>query len=345
MAKRVQIASTQNGTYYTLPGNAAELKNENGELADTIFGQEFSSSESGISSWSITSNALYKGFAGYIVALKKSGSSTPFTDEATSLVSGKTYQINSLSKQIWDTSISVVVKDNNVAVNAANILNIDYLAGNVTFVSTYTVTGPVTFSGNYLPTAEIAGSKSFTLTMTSAAIDSTDIPTAKANGGFKIFDPGLNMASFELSGIYKLSNGNIASLIGRLPVTLEINPDNAGKSIARGIFKRFSQGQSGNVGALEEETVSFKLSVPDVGKMKTPFTWLHASDTTLNQGVRILLDAWLNKTKVWVKYLPDGTTGHTGEAVVTDMSLSGGLEAMNEFSITLQGSGVVTATP
>ena len=345
MAKRVQIASTENGTYYTLPGNAAELSNENGELADTIFGQEFSSSESGIGSWSITSNALYKGFAGYIVALKKSGTSTAMTDEAMTLVSGKTYQINTLSKQIWDTAVAIVVEDNAVAVDAEDIANIDYLAGRVTFDAGYTVTGPVTISGNYLPTTEIAGSKSFTLTMTSAAIDSTDIPTAKANGGFKTFDPGLNTASFELAGIYTSSNGNSASLVGRLPVTLEVNPDNAGKSIARGIFKYLSQGQSGDVGALEEETITFNLSVPDVEKMKAPFTWIHASDTKLNQGIRILLDAWLNKTKVWVKYLPDGTNGHTGEAVVTDMSLSGGLEAMNEFSVTLQGTGAVEATP
>jgi predicted secreted protein len=345
MAKRVQIAALEAGPYYTLPGNSAELSNENGELADTIFGQEFSSSESGIGSWSITSNALYKGFAGYIVSLKKSGTSTPFTDAAMSLVSGKTYQINTASQQIWDTTEDVVVEDNDVAVAASNIESIDYLNGRVTFAASYTPTGPITVSGSYFGTAEIAGSKSFTLTMTSDAIDSTDIPTAKANGGFKTFDPGLNTASFELSGIYKSTNGNIEALIAREPLVLEVNPDNNGKSVARGIFKYLSQGQSGDVGALEEETVTFNLSVPDVQLLQYPFTWTHAVDTTLNQGIRILLDAWLNKTKVWVKYLPDGTTGHTGQAVVTDMSLSGGLEAMNEFSVTLQGSGAVEATP
>lgn len=346
MAKRIQIAALEAGPYYTLPGNSAELSNENGELADTIFGQEFSSSESGIGSWSVTSNALYKGFAGYIVALKKSGVSTAMTDEAMTLVSGKTYKINAASKIIWDTAVAISFEDNAVAIADADIESINYLAGTVTFTAGYTVTGPITLAaGNYLPTAEISGSKTFTLTMTSAAIDSTDIPTAKANGGFKTFDPGLNTASFELGGIYKTANGNIASLIAREPLVVEVNPDNAGKSVARGIFKYQSQNQSGEVGALEEENVTLNLNVPDVEKLATPFTWLHTVDTKLNQGIIILMNAWLNKTKVWVKYLPDGTTGHTGEAVVTDLSLSGGLEAMNEFSLTLQGSGAVAATP
>ena len=345
MAKRVQISVLEAGPYYTLPGNTAELSNENGELADTIFGQEFSSSESGIGSWSITSNALYKGFAGYIVALKKSGIATPFVDDPMTLVSGKTYAINSLAHQIWDTSVPVTFKDGASAIAASNILNVDYLSGRITFIGSYTPAGAVSVSGSYLPTAEISGSKSFTLTMTSDAIDTTDIPTAKANGGFKTFDPGLNTASFELSGIAKPSNDNIASLIARLPLVIEVNPDNQGKSVARGIFKYLSQSQSGEVGALEEETVNFNLSVPDVETLKAPFSWMHTNDTRLNMGVRILLDAWLNKTHVWVKYLPDGATGHTGNAVVTDISLSGGLEAMNEFSVTLQGSGAVEATP
>src|SRR5690606_24855096 len=98
-------------------------------------------------------------------------------------------------------------------------------------------------------------------------------------------------------------------------------------------------------GALEEETDNFNLNVPDVETLKAPFSWMHTNDTCLIIGIKILLDAWLYKTIVSVKYLTDGTISHTGEAVVTDISLSGGLEAMNEISVTLQGSGAVEATP
>ena len=343
MAKRIKISATENGTYYTLPGNSAELSNENGELEDTIFGQNFSSSESGIGSWTVTTNALFKGFAGYIVSLKKSGLTTAFVDDAMTLVSGKTFQITAGSKRIWDTAVAVTFKDNGVAVPAADVETVNYLTGTVTFTAGHAVTGPIVVSGSYLPTAEIAGSKSFTLTMTSEAIDTTDIPTAKANGGFKTFDPGLNTASYELSGIYKSSNDNIANLIARLPLVVEVNPDNQGKAVARGIFKYLSQNQSGDVGALEEETVTLNLAVPDIEKAAAPFAWIFDPTTTLNMGVQIMLNAWLNQSKVWVQYLPDGLTGHTGEAVVTDISLGGGLEAMNEYSVTLQGSGAVEA--
>ena len=344
-AKRIRI-SADNVTFYTLPGNTAELQNENGELADTIFGQEFSSTESGIGSWTVTSNALYKGFAGYIVDLRKSGTSTAMVNEATTQIgSTKSYRITSNAHRIIDPYVPVVVKANAVTVAAADIDNIDYLAGIVTFDAGYTPAAPVTIDGNYLPTTEIAGSRSFTMTMTSEAKDETDIPTAKANGGFRVFSPGLNTATLELGGIAKTGNDNIANLIARDPIVVQINPDNAGKSVATGIFKYTQQNQSGDVGAVEEETVTLNLNVPDNESMKAPFTWQHTNDTTLNQGVRILLDAWLNKTLVYVQYLPDGLAGHTGQAVVTDVSLSGGLEAMNEFAVTLQGSGAVTATP
>lgn len=342
MAKRVQIASASNGTYYTLPGNSAELSNENGELTDTIYGQEYQSTESGIGSWSLKTNALIKGFAGYIVSIKKTGISTAMVDEAMALVSGKTYRITAAAKRIIDWNTAYTVKGNAVAIADSNIQSINFLTGEVTFISSYTPTTPITISGSYLPTSEVAGAKQFTLTMTADATDTTDIPTAKTNGGYKTFQSGLNTAALELSGIYKSANGNAAALASRSPVIIEINPDNAGKAIARGIFKMVTQNQSGDVGALEEETVNFNLHVPDVQKMVTPFTWIIDATSTINVGVQNLINGWLNKTSVFAKYLPDGSTGFSGEAIVTEVSLGGGLEAMNEFSCTLRGTGATT---
>lgn len=344
MAKRIRI-STDDATYYTLPGNSAELRNEAGELNDTIFGQDFSSGETGLISWTLNTNALYKGFAGYIVSLKKQGATTAMVDEAMSLVSGKTYIITAPTKRIIDPDVAVVVEDNAVAVDEDDIESINYMTGEVTFVSSYVPTTPVTMTASYFPTSEIAGAKSFTLTQTAEAIDETDIPTAKANGGYSVFSGGLKTVSLELSGIYKTSNAFATALAARETVIIEINPDNSGLSVARGIFKFANQGQSGDVGGLEEETISLRLSVPDNDKMATPFTWIHSGSTTLNQGVVALLDAWLNGDTVYAQYLPDGTTGFKGEVVPTDISLTGGLEAMNEFTVNLQGSGAPTAVP
>src|SRR5690606_16541080 len=101
----------------------------------TIFGQAFESGETGLIGATINSNALYKGFAGYIVKMLKSGNSTSLTDEAMSLVSGKTYQVTDTAKQLLDIGVALVVEDNNVVVSSANIESIDWLFGKVTFKS------------------------------------------------------------------------------------------------------------------------------------------------------------------------------------------------------------------
>ena len=65
VAKRVRLSDDAGSNWYTLPGSTAELRNEAGEIPDTVFGQVFASAEVGLIEGMITSNALYKGFAGY----------------------------------------------------------------------------------------------------------------------------------------------------------------------------------------------------------------------------------------------------------------------------------------
>lgn len=343
MAKRVQV-SADGIAWYTLPGNSGELRSESGELNDTIFGQDFSSAETGLLNWTLNSNAIWKGFAGYIVNLKKSGTPTVMTGEAMTLVSGKIYQVTATAKQIISTAHAVVVKDNAVDHNA-DVISIDYLTGTIEFDAGYTVTGPVTIDAYYLPTSAIAGAKSFSLTQSAETIDETDIPLAKANGGWQIFSQGLKTASMEISGIYKTSNAFLAALISRASIIVEINPDNNNLSICRGIFKYSGQGLAGDVGALEEETINLRLNVPDIEKAKPPFTWIHSNLSTINPGIKLLLTAWLTGDNIYARYLPDGSAGQEGEAVITDVSLSGGLEAMNEFTVNLQGSGQLEPVP
>jgi predicted secreted protein len=100
------------------------------------------------------------------------------------------------------------------------------------------------------------------------------------------------------------------------------------------------------VGALELETVTMELSVPAVQLMQWPFNWyFHSSD--LSTSVQKVLTAFMNESSLYVKYLPDnGVTpnaGNKGACVVTDCSLSGGIDAMNTFSVSLQGTGAATA--
>jgi len=55
--------------------------------------------------------------------------------------------------------------------------------------------------------------------------------------------------------------------------------------------------------------------------------------------------AWLNRTKVDVQYLPDGTIGNgfQGKALVESFNLSGDIEGKETVSVTLQGDDALGA--
>lgn len=345
MVKRVQL-SADDITYYTIPGNAGEVRDEMGQLNDTIFGQSYESNEAGLLSWSLNSQGFYKGFAGYIVKLMKGGTPLVLTAEAMSLVSGKTYIITNTAKQLIDIGTTVVVFDNAID-HTADVESINFLTGEVTFKAAYTVTAPVTITGAYVPLTAIAGARTFTLTQTKTANDNTTIPIAKANGGWRTFDSasGLKTVGLEIGGIYDASNAFRTALQTRALIYVEINPDNSNLSVARGVFKYTGRNQSGDVGALEEEGVTLSLNVPQGDIWLKPFGWKHSGLTTLSQAIRNALASWESDSALYAKYLPDGTNGFKGPVVVTDVSLSGGLEAMNEFTLNFQGSGAPTTVP
>ncbi len=340
-AKTIQVSNDGGVTWYTLPGGTGEYSEEAGQIDDTIFGAAYQSNEAGIISWTINANALYKGFAGYFAKVKQPGTSTAFTGEAMSLVSGQTYQINNAAMQIWDRTATFVVYDNGTDVTN-QVVEFDYLFGKITFDSGYTVVGSITIDGAYFPMVDLGTASSFTLAQTADAIQTTDFATAQSNGGYHTYNPGLKTVSLELTGFYSASNNFSQLLNNRQEVIIEINPDGSGKSLARGYFRAITHGQSGDVGALEEETISFSLNVPADDKIKNVYSWYHDTTTTLSQAVRIILDAWEQDTKPMVQYLYNGTNGYRGTAVVTDVSLESSLEGMNTFAANFQGDGAVT---
>jgi hypothetical protein len=341
-AKRVRVSDDSGSNWYTLPGNTAELSNEAGPIDDTVFGQNFASSEIGLIAGSITAAAFFKGFAGYVCDLKKGGTPTAVTAGATTNTSGKTYRLNDAAKRVIDRTASITVKDGGSAIAGSNIESYDYLFGTVTFISSYTVGGAITMDYTYIPMANIASAQSFTLTQTADAIDDTDFDAAQANSGHRTYDAGLKTVSLDISGIYNATNAWRTALASRGVIMCEINPDGSGASVARGFFKITTQGQSGDVGALEEESITLELHVPDDALMAYPFSWVH-TNSTLSTAVQKILTAWLAGTELDVQYLPNGTAGVKYDAIVTDISLSGGLDQMNEFSCTFQGSGAPSA--
>jgi predicted secreted protein len=352
MPKAIEISNDAGTTWDPLPSGNATFESESEAISDTVFDQTFESSEIGLINWKMTADGIFKGYAGYLANVLKQGSSTAIgSAEAMTLVSGKTYSIDDGVKDIWDRASSITFKDNAVLVSAANISSIDYLFGRVTFISSYTVTGPVTMAtGSYFPTVVIGSGNAYTLGMTAATKDTTDFTSAQANSGHRTFTAGLRTVTLEIQGIYNSTENAAADLTARTELICEIDPAGDGQSIARGFFKIVNTGQSGAVGSLEDETINFALTVPiDNDEPPTSvFNWRHTS-TTLKDSIQWVLTSWLTELNTYqVRYLPQGTIGqtptdgHSGAFVVTDISLSGGLSNMNVFAISLQGTGATT---
>ena len=340
-AKRVRISDDGGSNFFTLPGGTGEFSHEAGDIDDTIFGQDYKSSETGLIKWTVTADAFYKGFAGYVADVKKPGTSTVMTAEPMSLEAGQIYQITAASKQIINRAVVPVVFDNAVD-ETANVEWIDYLFGRVKFLDAYSVNTPVTITGEYYPMVSIGKANQLTLTQTAESVETSDFETVQANGGFRTFIGGLKTVNIELTGIYDVANAFAADLAARNEVLVEINPDGLGRSTARGFFKFAGQAQSGDVGALEEERVSLRLNVPDDPLLLVPFKWVHSGTTTLSESVQKLLAAWEAGSVIDVEYLEDGTNGLTGKCVVTEMSMNTGIEDMNKFSVQLMGTAETT---
>lgn len=347
-AKSIDVSSDNGVTWYTLPGNTGEMSFESNLVEDTIFGQNFQSQFPGIINWTVSANAIYKGIAGYKAVIKKAGTGTPVVNGAMTLVSGKTYQVTTASQQVWDRTATVTVKDNAVTVSAANIANIDYLFGKVTFAASYTVIGPVTVDYTWLAMTQIAKARSYNLTMSMDPIANTDYETAQANSGIETFIAGLKTVEIELGGVFATTNAWRAALLARTEMVIEINPDGLGfasGSVARGFFVPATVAQSGGVGELEEETINFSLQVPTTSLLYRPFSWNHATASSIGNAIKTVLNAWEGDINLDIRYLGDGTNGFKGDAYVSECSLAGTLEGLNEFSFSFQGTTSVTAVP
>jgi hypothetical protein len=110
--------------------------------------------------------------AGYSATVFASGPSTPFTGDALTLVSGKTYKLNTSAHRILDPSVLPTVKDGGVAVAAANY-SVDMLFGTVTFVASYTPGGAITMDGSFVTIAAVPGAFDVKLSRKNTIVDAT----------------------------------------------------------------------------------------------------------------------------------------------------------------------------
>lgn len=134
------------------------------------------------------------------VLVKFDGTPVSMPAEPCSLISGKYYRITAASKRCIDPRANLEVRDNGVAVVAANIEHVDYLHGIVKFAAAYTVTGPVTIqTGTYIPFTTHAFAKSFDLKVMRTMLDRTVFGNAFRRYLSGLGDFDANVGSFDVT--------------------------------------------------------------------------------------------------------------------------------------------------
>lgn len=343
-AKLIQV-SRGGVNFHTLPGSSGEISIESSDNDNTIYGNVFSSSIPGVKDWSLTGNAWLRETPGFNATVKRQGVATAFTGEAMQLVDGTTYEITDSSKNLWDFTSGVSFDDGGSPVSDGDIEQIDYLFGRVTFKAGAAPTGSLTVDGKYSPVSSFGCANNISLTQNAEATLSSCFEIVQAENGFNTYDSGLKTVSMELSGFYRTTNDFFTVLTQNETVVIEVDWEGDGNTLSRGVFKLQSTSQSGDVGSQEEYSASFTLFVPED---TLPFSWYFGADSNAPQGMREIMDSWITRENLHIKYFPIGnSTGspvYKGETVVTDASLSTSVDAIGEMSLTVQGDGELTNT-
>lgn len=339
MAKNIQV-SEDGIAYFTLPGSSGSLDIDKASTDDSVFGTNYVSSQQTLKSWTISANGYYKGFPGYKATLKRAGTPTAFTGEATFAKDGGHF-ITDRAKSLWEVG-SVSVLDDGEPVAASNIDYIDYLHGGVFLVSGYVSVGLITVTGQYRPTSRLCYAQTFSLSTSSDTENITDLCEANDNGGFAVNSYQQQTVELTLDGFYNDSSDFLDDILNDDVVIIEINPDGESKSVARGYFQASSLSNSGDIGSTEAESITYQLNVPE--NVRYPFRWYHDSTSAIPVAVKLILDAWESRVPVYVRYQADNSTVvKSGQALIADTSLDGGVEDINDFTFEFVGTGALTA--
>lgn len=342
MSAKTFEVSLDGSNWATMPGNDASVDLAGEDLDTTVFGADFNSSITGIIDHSFSGNAMFRETAGYNAAVRKTGNPVTFTDEA-STANGDWYEITDRTKSVFDHESGLIVEDNASPVAASNIEQIDWLHGRVKFVSGYTVSGAITFTGEYLPLTTFGCFNSFDLTQSSDTIETGCFETVGANGGYQEYKATLRDVSLDAEGFFQTASDFAETLQARDRYIIELDIEGDGENLARGYFRIGSDGLSGGPGGDETESITFSLSVPE---NVLPFSWRFGSASKAPQGLIWTIQAWENKQNLYYRYRPEGATGKTfqGQSVVTDCSISTAIDGIAEASVSGQGTGAVTIT-
>ena len=335
--KTVKV-SLPNKPWVTIPGNDASIDVNGTEVDTTVFGYDYNSNLSGIIEHTFNSNALFRKSAGYVGRIRTIGMGITFTDEPSVLNDGW-YEIADRIKSIFDHESAITVLDNGVPVPSDEILELDYLHGRVKLKPSYVVTSPITFSGEYLPTATLGCFNSFDLAQSSDTTPTSCFDTVRANGGYQSYKASQRTVGIDVEGFYQTSSSFTDTLQNRDKILIEIDVEGDGETVSRGYYSLMSDSLTGGVGGDESESLSFSLYVIEGVR---PFSWRFGSNSNCPQGLRYIINAWENKQELSLQYFPQGESGKSyfGNYLITDCSISSSIDGIPEASVSGQGTGV-----
>jgi hypothetical protein len=199
--------------------------------------------------------------AGYLGAVKFSGTPTDFTDETCALVSGKTYKISDQTKRVWDRVTVPTVEVDGSAVTPEAI---DYLRGTVTV----SANGVVTISGKYLPMSFAASCKGWDMSFSRDTFDDTHFTEdGTPHSGYRDKKQvGLYDSTISLTFDWiKDQKQFYEALVSGTPMLIELYPNSAGEPHV-GWYSVSSDKVSSVPDQLVGETVDMELDGDGVGK-------------------------------------------------------------------------------
>lgn len=331
------------GSWLDFPSPSASLEQTSEQAGTTIFGSGgFESNLPTIFSHTLSGSGYLRETAGYNATLKRAGTPVDFTGEAmTQVGSTTTYRITDATKNLWNPRSGVVVYVG-ASVQDEDTYTVDYMFGRVTF-NTAPV-GAVTVDGQSMPTAAFASANSIDITQSAATSDITTFQLAQAENGYASYRPELLTVSMELSGFYNATANLYEVLNERNELVIEIDWTGDGGFISRGIFRVTDLSNSGDVGQVEDESVSFTISsIEGV----TPYSFQFTANAQASDAFQLIANAWINREYIGFRYAPEGLSNpyFSGRACVSDASISTSVSGIGELSVDLQGSGELVRNP
>lgn len=210
------------------------------------------------------------GIAGYKAQLKLGGVPTIFTDIALTQLKDLIFRITDPIKRVISADYPLVVEDNSNVIVPWERVN--YLEGVFHIIDFASYDLPFKVTGRYIPLEYIGGSKEYSLEIAGDVLDATAFhDQSDLSAGYRQRVNGIHDISVSFSRWQNFSNAFIYAKQNQTPIFVSVNPGGS-NLFAKGWFQIETDSLSGDIGSLEEESVSLVLCD---NKAETSFSYAY----------------------------------------------------------------------